>query len=104
MHTHFLLLNLSAAAAGNGTRYRVLERAADSSTGSSKVEILSRSSAEGFYGGYSGSTPSHVHEESAEHITVISGKLGYKFIGFGQVMKGELKAGESSFIKKGELG
>jgi hypothetical protein len=64
------LPNHPTAAAGNGCRYRVLQRAADAGGESFTVEILVRAGAPGYYTDYAGSPPEHVHDAQEETFVV----------------------------------
>jgi hypothetical protein len=85
-------------APGNGTRYRVLTRAAATSGESYSVEIMCRGSVGGFSSELPCSLPGHVHMSQDETVAVSAGRLGWIK---GQ-QRGLLQAGESLLIEKGE--
>jgi uncharacterized cupin superfamily protein len=87
----------------NGTRYRVLQRAADTDNTSITAELLVRPTAHGWYEGYAGSSPVHVHTGSAETLAVVSGVAGYRYtVAGGKPIVGQLEAGEHVVIPAGE--
>lgn len=92
---------MTLIAAGNGTRYRVLVRSADTAGASFTVEVLSRAGIPGFLPDQSGSSPAHSHTAGQEEeVTVIKGKLGY-LLG-GSDANGELEAGQTFTIPAGK--
>lgn len=101
VRTSLLLLLRRLPATGNGTRYRVLERAAETDGASYTVEVLARGSAEGFMQDLAGSLPAHEHLDQEEELRVLEGKLGWVK---GRTMRegGILAAGQTLVISKGE--
>jgi hypothetical protein len=83
---------------GNGTRYRVLTRAADTAGASYSVEVLCRKAVAGFSAELPCSLPGHVHLAQDETVSVSAGRLGWVK---GQ-QRGLLQAGDSLLIEKGE--
>jgi hypothetical protein len=89
---------LCAAVSGNGTRYRVLTRSADTAGASYSVEVLCRSSVAGFSSELPCSLPGHVHLSQDERVSVAAGRLGW----IKGRERGLLQAGEELLIDKGE--
>lgn len=87
-----------AVATGNGTRYRVLTRAADTPDGSYSVEVLCRAAVAGFSSELPCSLPGHVHRSQDERVAVAAGRLGWIK---GQE-RGLLQAGDTLLVERGE--
>lgn len=97
---YYLTVLPDCTAAGDGSRYRVLVRSADTGGKSFTVEVLTRAGIPGFLPDLSGSTPAHNHTQGQEEqLTVISGKLGY-ILGKG-ASTGELGPGQTFTIPAG---
>eukprot|EP00878_Enallax_costatus_P028550 GHUV01030843.1.p1 GENE.GHUV01030843.1~~GHUV01030843.1.p1 ORF type:complete len:215 (+),score=68.44 GHUV01030843.1:268-912(+) len=84
--------------AGNGTRYRVITRSADTGGQYCTVEVLVRGGAPGFTSELAGSTPAHLHSQQDETVLVKQGILGYAL---GDRQQQQLKAGEQLTVPKG---
>lgn len=91
---------LEDSKAGNGSRYRVLQRASDTGGASCEVEVLGRGSARGFMDGFAASVPAHAHGVEAESLTVLAGRLGY-FRGGAANDRGVLAPGDTLHIPPG---
>lgn len=81
----------------------MLRRAGDTSPPSVTVELLVRPRAHGWYEGYAGSSPAHVHTGSEERLVVVSGVAGYRYsVAGAKPVTGRLEAGDSAVIPAGE--
>ncbi|KAF8066163.1 hypothetical protein HT031_002485 [Scenedesmus sp. PABB004] len=96
---HSASVYMEDSKAGNGSRYRVLTRSADTGGESYSVEVLLRPTAPAFVDGLPGSTPGHSHAAQDEELEVLSGALGLLMAG----TKGStvLKAGDTAAIPRG---
>lgn len=94
---HSLLPYMEDSKAGNGTRYRVLTRAADTPDGSYSVEVLCRAAVAGFSSELPCSLPGHVHRSQDERVAVAAGRLGWIK---GQE-RGLLQAGDTLLVERG---